>query len=917
MRYAGVLWLSAVLTSLMVLTACGPESNTGTNSPSGKQASNKLPVAVISPATEQFILVGETIDFRGDESFDPDGDAPLSYDWAFSGAISSIRRSRKQNPGVVSFTRAGVAEVTLYVTDDSDAESDATSVTVHVDEPGVNRAPNAEIIHKLGAGAEAGGDFSIVTGSAVLFTANASDADGDAITDYQWSFPANVTVPATPGGGAFTATFPAAGSYVITLTVTDAQGNTDPTPARITVNVTDTPPANQAPNGSISHDGGNGTAGSSGNLSVVAGANVVFTGSAVDPEGDPVSYSWNFSAGVNAPASPGAGPFTVSFPTAGSYSVSLTVSDNQGNTDPTPARITVNVTDTPPANQAPNGSISHDGGNGAAGSSGDLTIVTGTNVVFTGSAVDPDGDPVTYAWTFNGVNASATTGSGPITVSYTTPGTYTVELTVSDNQGNSDPSPAVVSVQVGQPEFQFLPVLDDEDGNPNDAQATYSLTADAGVAVKVVTPNGSWQTPMMRYNGLQLPPVIKAKRGTQMSVNVKNNLGEATTVHWHGFKIPAIEDGGPDNPIAAGVSRTYRFTLAQAAGPLWFHPHAHGTTATQVYNGLAGGFIVTDDISASLESGRQIPAGAYDIPMLIQDRRFAADNGSGTRALAYQANVAGMLGDHVLINGVEMPGLRVETRQYRFRLFNGSNARTYDIALGDGRVFNIVATDGGLLNTPVPSNHVMLGAGERAEIVVNFGAYAPGDSVLLVSRAFSAVGPGGGGSLANGAAFNMMRFDVTTAVTDDVVLYTALPTNADINTRLTAADASVTRSFVMSMNMVMGQGMRFLINGRSFDITRVDERVASGATEIWDISNTSPMAHPFHAHAIQWQILDRNGVPASGIDLGWKDTVLVQPNERVRFIGRFDPVINKGKYMYHCHILEHEEAGMMGIFEVQ
>jgi FtsP/CotA-like multicopper oxidase with cupredoxin domain len=121
----------------------------------------------------------------------------------------------------------------------------------------------------------------------------------------------------------------------------------------------------------------------------------------------------------------------------------------------------------------------------------------------------------------------------------------------------------------------------------------------------------------------------------------------------------------------------------------------------------------------------------------------------------------------------------------------------------------------------------------------------------------------------------------------------------------------------MSVVMQMGAGMRFLINGQTFSINRIDEVVTAGATEIWNISNTSTMAHPFHAHAIQWQILDRNGVPATGVDLGWKDTVLVQPNETVRFIGHFDPAINLGTYMYHCHILEHEEAGMMGTFLIQ
>jgi len=167
----------------------------------------------------------------------------------------------------------------------------------------------------------------------------------------------------------------------------------------------------------------------------------------------------------------------------------------------------------------------------------------------------------------------------------------------------------------------------------------------------------------------------------------------------------------------------------------------------------------------------------------------------------------------------------------------------------------------------------------------------------------------------------VMRFDVNKEVADPVNLYSSLPVNAEVNTRLTEAEASVTRNFVMSMGMGPTGGMTFSINGMTFDMNRIDETVAAGAVEVWNIQNTSVMEHPFHAHAIQWQVLDRGptgGIlsPASGIDLGWKDTVLVQPGETVRFIGKFDPVVNSGLYMYHCHILEHEDAGMMGTFEV-
>lgn len=513
-------------------------------------------------------------------------------------------------------------------------------------------------------------------------------------------------------------------------------------------------------------------------------------------------------------------------------------------------------------------------------------------------------------------NGNTSAGSTPITGSMmvspmtmtpgmmppSTAGTVATGTTVTTTTPAATTAPVVATAIA---EFKHLPILSDADGNPNDNAATYNLTVDANVPVTVVTPTATWTTPMMRYNSLQLPPVIVAKRGSNINVNVQNNLTQATTVHWHGFKIPASQDGGPDLPIAAGAARTYTFQLAQAAAPLWFHPHANGTTATQVYNGLAGAFVVTDEITQNLETTKQLPSGAYDIPLLVQDRRFAADPGTGIRALTYggmMVSMTGMLGNTVLVNGVQQPTLKVETRQYRFKVFNGSNARTYDLALSNNELFTVIGTDGGLLPAPVRTDHLVLSAGERAEIVVDFRTTALNTTVSLLNRLAG-----------TSTAPDVMRFDVATQSNDDVTLYANLPNTADINQRLPASSATRTRNFALN---TVGM-MRFAINGKLFDMNRIDERVGGGTTEIWAISNTTAMAHPFHAHAIQWQVLDRSNVPASGVDLGWKDTVLVNPGETVRIIGRFDPVINKGLYMFHCHILEHEEAGMMGTFFIQ
>jgi FtsP/CotA-like multicopper oxidase with cupredoxin domain len=507
------------------------------------------------------------------------------------------------------------------------------------------------------------------------------------------------------------------------------------------------------------------------------------------------------------------------------------------------------------------------------------------------------------------------------------------------------------------PAFNHLPVLTDEDGNPSDNAATYTLTATENVDVTINVPGDSWVTPMLRYNGSELPPVIRAKRGDSMTLNLINNLSDDTTIHWHGFKIPGDQDGGPDYPVSAGNAKTYSFAMLQPAAPLWFHPHPDMQTGEQVYRGLAGVFLLEDAISQQLASSKQIPSGDADIPVLIQDRRFRNEV-NGVRQLAYKTmemDSDGMLGDRILVNGAELPKLEVGTRQYRLRLYNTSNARSYDFALSDGSTFRVVGTDGGLLPQPVEVDHIMLGAAERAEIVIDFSRYTVGNRVMLISKAFNGSpmmgmmsgmnGGGSGGGMnggtntqpANGMRMDIMRFDVATQISDDVTLYSALPAGVEINPqRLTAQDATKTRNFVMTMamgNMNGGgsgrgsgggsgggmAGMSFVINGKAFDMNRIDELVnlSEGDTEIWSIQNRSPMAHPFHAHAIQWQILSRNGIPASGIDLGWKDTVLVQPGETVNFIGRFDPAVNTGDYMYHCHILEHEDAGMMGFFRIQ
>jgi len=483
------------------------------------------------------------------------------------------------------------------------------------------------------------------------------------------------------------------------------------------------------------------------------------------------------------------------------------------------------------------------------------------------------------------------------------------------------------------PKLHILPVLSDEDGNLSDNKERYTLIANQDVNVKIESPNGDWVTPMWRYNNNPLPVVIRTYRGTDMTLNFHNKLSSDSTIHWHGFKIPADMDGGPDYPVKPNFSKVYSFKMNQPASSLWFHPHPDMQTGKQVYMGLAGVYILDDDISTNLENSKKLPSKDRDIVLLVQDRRFAKEV-DGVRELLYKdksIDSDGMLGDTILVNGSETPKLEVGTAQYRFRLYNVSNAKNYDFAFSDGRDFTIVGTDGGLLKNPVKQNHILLGAAERVEMIVDFSKDKIGTKVALISRAFeddnmnmgmSGMDSGGGdmqntdGRVANGTEVNIMRFDINSEIEDDITIYKELPANSEITYRLdpySADNFGDEREF--DMTMAMDGSMAFVINGKKFDLDRVDEFVEANSTEIWNITNNSAMAHPFHAHAIQWQILSRNGIASSGTDLGWKDTFLVKANESVKIIGRFEP-INSGDYMYHCHILEHEDAGMMGYFRV-
>ncbi len=439
-------------------------------------------------------------------------------------------------------------------------------------------------------------------------------------------------------------------------------------------------------------------------------------------------------------------------------------------------------------------------------------------------------------------------------------------------------------------------------------------------------PNAATST--FGINGDYLGPTLRFRRGEEVSLNVENRLGESSSLHWHGFHLPPTEDGGPHQSIAEGQSWNARFEVIQLAGTYWYHSHVLHQSGRQVYKGLAGMILVDD------ESAPMLPQeyGVDDIPLIIQDRRFDESGGLQYRTL-YQDDVMGMMGDTILVNGTYRPYFRPSTSLVRFRVLNASNARSYNLAFSDNRSFYQIATDGGLLAAPVALTSLVLAPAERAEILV---AFDPSDAVTLMSIGQQPAFPEFPGGISqmmrslNTETFQLLALRASSSLTDNAEIPAALSTVF----RLPEAAATNTRRFTLQMGAGMrsgedrgpGTGARngtgggygggnYFINGRVMDMDFINERIQLNTTEIWEVRNNSPMMHPFHIHNGQFQVLDRNGRAPQANELGWKDTVQVRSGELVRLIMRFTDYIDESNpYMYHCHILEHEDRGMMGQF---
>lgn len=427
------------------------------------------------------------------------------------------------------------------------------------------------------------------------------------------------------------------------------------------------------------------------------------------------------------------------------------------------------------------------------------------------------------------------------------------------------------------------------------AAGTVELTLTAAPAALSIVPGK--QTPVYAYNGTIPGPTIELREGDRVVIHFKNELPEATTVHWHGLHIPFEMDGSPFHPVQPGQTHDYIFTVKPGtAGTYWYHPHPHHSTGVQVARGLYGAVIVraADD---------PLPASIAEKLIVISDNRL---NDDGTIDLpAPQSPQAfidaenGREGSLIFVNGKLQPSFTIRSGEVqRWRIINASAARVYRLSVTDHSMLHI-GSDGGLFEKPVEVKEIVLANGERAEVLIR-ATGAPGSRAVLQMLPYDRY------------IFQTKPKDWQTTRDLLHLEYTSEPPvpSVAIPPALRVVPALDTAAVSARRVLSLSQG---LINGRTMDMNRIDVSSSLGSTEIWEIENLVGMDHPFHLHGFQFQLLDRNGVPEPA--RRWKDTVNIPKHETARFIVRFENYA--GKWMFHCHILDHEDNGMMGVLEIK
>ena len=407
-------------------------------------------------------------------------------------------------------------------------------------------------------------------------------------------------------------------------------------------------------------------------------------------------------------------------------------------------------------------------------------------------------------------------------------------------------------------------------------------------------------------------PTVILNQGEAVQLRVKNALTEPTTVHWHGLHLPAAMDGGPHQLIQPGGTWTSSFTVKNNAATFWYHPHPHEATQKQMTYGAGGLIIIRDPVESRLLLPRTY--GVDDIPLVLTSRRFYAND-----QFSFEGD-NDKYGDYLLTNGTLDAETTLPAQLVRLRILNAEIERGYEIGFSDGRAFHLIATDGGLVDKPIPLKRMKLMVGERAEILVNLSTDKPGSSLHLV--AYNAGQPFGfpgsepamrapNGSLLNNLDFGMLHIKVGAPTTQrltqvpEVLTRNRFWTDSEVNTRRT-----------LGIFKARG-GSTFAFDNKPFDMSTTNHVVKLGDVEAWTINNDRTFGHSFHIHDVQFKIVSRSDGPVPDYEQGWKDTLYAPSGTRVTFIARFDDYASDtDAFMYHCHMANHEDSGLMGQFLV-
>lgn len=427
-------------------------------------------------------------------------------------------------------------------------------------------------------------------------------------------------------------------------------------------------------------------------------------------------------------------------------------------------------------------------------------------------------------------------------------------------------------------------------------------------------------TPTFGYNGNFLGPTLILTKNDSVNFSITNYLQDITTVHWHGLHVSPENDGGPHQEIMPAQSWSPSFKVMNNASTYWYHSHVHMSTEFQVTKGLSGLIIVKDSVEATYVLPRTY--GVDDFPIIIQSKSFDILN--QLAAFSHDDSI-------MMINGTIDPVLNAPAQVIRFRCLNGSADRSYNLGWSTNANFYVIASDGGMLDQPVATSRLRISPGERYELLLDLTGMQ-GQTLYLMSYASQLqngiigapqVGngmaqlPGYAMNPLNGADFNLLKVDV---VAQTVNAITTIPNQFQPNVKWQVQSADTSRILTFAPEVMGPQQMvegPFTINGKLFNMDSINIHIKFDNTEIWSLVNNTMVAHPFHIHDVQFNVIDRNGVTVTGIENGWKDVVLVRPQETVRFIAKFENFYNDSiPYMYHCHLLHHEDEGMMGSFIV-